>query len=67
MIRLQHRHRIIPVFHAKITASMGFKHIKLFKRTIIQQQINPFSGSHAPFGVLLVNSLLTTAQLGLVP
>jgi hypothetical protein len=53
--------------HAEIPASVRFEHVEFFKRSFIEQQINSFPGGHNPFGMLLINSILTATQSGLGP
>ena len=46
---------------------MRLEHIEFFKTAIIKQHFNPFAGCHPAFGMLLVNTLLTTSQAGKSP
>src|SRR5574344_1828359 len=41
---------------------MSYKHIELFKATLVEQYVNSFACSQFTFGVLSLNSLLTSAQ-----
>jgi hypothetical protein len=55
------------LIHAKIGASMGLEHVEFFKRPLIQEKIDPFSGGHSAERMQFVDSLLTTAEFGLGP
>jgi hypothetical protein len=55
------------LFHTEVPASVGLEHVEFFKRSFIKQQINAFPGGHNPFGMLLINPILTTTQSSLGP
>ena len=44
---------------------MGDKHVKLFERSFVQQQVNSFPRRQLATGVLSVNTRLAATQSGL--
>ncbi len=49
--------------HPKVIASVENKFIHLLKAAFVKEIMNPLSGSHLAFGMLLVYSFLAASQL----
>ncbi len=52
------------LIHSEIGAFVGDKHIKLFKTTGINQEVNPFTGSKFALSMLFLNAFGSAAQEG---
>ena len=48
--------------HSKVSASVDNKFIHLLKAAFVKEIMNPLSGSHLAFGMLLVDSFLAASQ-----
>ena len=53
--------------HTEIAAAVLNELVELFETALVEQQFQSFSGCEFAFGVLSVDSCLTSAQLGLGP
>ncbi len=50
------------LLHAEISAAVRDKHIELFERAFVQQQINPFAGCQFTTSVLCIDPVLAATQ-----
>ena len=53
------------ILHIKISAAVRFVHVVLFKRTVIEQHVEPLARGELTLRMLLVDTRLATAQSGL--
>jgi hypothetical protein len=52
------------LIHAEIGTAMLDKHVPLFERARIEQQLDPFAGGELAFGMLRVDAPLSPAEFG---